>query len=103
MGTPAMVFLGIILLVFAVLDIGMIISLIKPGDERKQLIVWKASTYTLLVTVLVMAADIITSIAGLEILSNSYMEFPINTLIRLELIAIVYFIALLYFMKKYGD
>lgn len=103
MGTPAMIFLGIILLVFAILDISMIISLIRPGDERKQLIVWKASTYTLLVTVLVMAADIITCAAGLVSSSNSYMQFPINTLIGLELIAVVYFMALLYFKKKYGD
>ena len=103
MGTPAMIFFGIILLFFAILDIRMIISLIRPGDERKQLIVWKASTYTLLVTVLAMAADIITSAAGLSASLNSYMKFPINTLIRLELIAIVYFIALLYLRKKYGD
>ena len=30
-----------------VLDIAMIISLLKPGDERRQMIVWKASTWTL--------------------------------------------------------
>lgn len=34
-----------------VLDISMIISLIKPGDERKQMVVWKASAYTLLAAV----------------------------------------------------
>ena len=37
-----------ILLAFAVLDIAMIISLIRPGDERGQIIVWKASAFTLL-------------------------------------------------------
>lgn len=31
-----------------VLDIAMIVSLIVPGDERKQMVVWKASTYTLI-------------------------------------------------------
>ena len=32
-----------VLLIFAVLDIAMIISLVRPGDERGQIIVWKAS------------------------------------------------------------
>lgn len=31
-----------------VLDIAMIVSLVVPGDERKQMVVWKASTYTLI-------------------------------------------------------
>lgn len=39
-----MIFLGVILLVFTALDIFMLVSLLKPGDERNQIIVWKASS-----------------------------------------------------------
>ena len=43
----ATIFLGVILAVFAVLDGFMLVSLLKPGDERNQIIVWKASSFTL--------------------------------------------------------
>lgn len=95
MPTSAMVFLGIILLVFAVLDIIMIVSLLKPGDERKQMMVWKASTYTLLVTVGSLLIDVVTS-------NISGQASSINSLILLEVTAVIYFISLLYFKKKYG-
>ena len=42
---------GVFLLMVIILDIIMLISLIKLGDEPKKLIIWKASTYTLLGTV----------------------------------------------------
>ncbi|MEA4811502.1 MAG: hypothetical protein VB108_02900 [Anaerolineaceae bacterium] len=103
MGTPAMIFLGMVFIVFAAIDIALIVSLIKPGDERKQMIVWKASTFTLLVTVLEMVINILAGIAGKGVPVNSHMQFPINTFIRLEMIALVYFLALLYFKKKYGE
>ena len=41
----------VILSVFAILDIVMLVTLSLPGDERNQIIVWKASTFTLLTTV----------------------------------------------------
>ena len=44
----AMIFLGVVLVVFPALDIIMLVSLSKPGDERSQIIVWKASSFTLL-------------------------------------------------------
>ena len=95
MAASATVFLGIVLLIFAALDIAMIVSLIKPGDERKQMIVWKASTYTLLVTVGAVMLDIAAGIIKGQVSS-------INSLIHLEVIAIIYYIALLYFRRKYG-
>lgn len=95
MPPSAMVFLGIILLIFAVLDIIMIVTLLRPGDERKQMMVWKASTYTLLVTVGSLIIDVVTS-------NVSGQASSINSLILLEVTAIIYFIALLYFKKKYG-
>lgn len=36
-------FLGFVVLLI-VLDIAMVVSLVKSGDERRQLMVWKAST-----------------------------------------------------------
>ena len=45
-GTPlgAMIFLMAVLLLFAVLDGIMLCSLLRPGDERGQIVVWKAWT-----------------------------------------------------------
>ena len=37
---------GVFLLLLIVLDVGMIVSLVRQGDERRQMIVWKTSTYT---------------------------------------------------------
>lgn len=37
MPVPAQLFLGVVLLVFAALDIIMLISLLRPGDERNQI------------------------------------------------------------------
>ena len=43
-------FFAVILLAFVFLDAAMVVSLVRPGDERRMMIVWKASTYTLLAT-----------------------------------------------------
>ena len=53
-----------VLLIFAVLDILMIISLVRPGDERGQVIVWKASAFTLLGMTGALIIEVIESIAG---------------------------------------
>lgn len=95
MSVSAMVFLGIVLFIFAVLDIAMIVSLIKPGDERNQMIVWKAGTYTLLVTVGAIILDMVAD-------SINGQASSIHSLIHLELTVIIYFIALLYFKRKHG-
>ena len=36
------------LVIFAVLDIAMLVTLLRPGDERNQIIVWKAPSFTLI-------------------------------------------------------
>ena len=59
---------GIFLLALIALDVLMIISLLKTGDERRQLIVWKASTFTLLIVIGGLILDIVESII---LLSNS--------------------------------
>ena len=53
-----------VLLIFAVLDILMIISLVRPGDERGQVIVWKASAFTLLGMTGALIIEVIESIAS---------------------------------------
>ena len=42
-----LVVFGVFLLALIILDIAMIVSLVRTGDERRQLMVWKASTLTL--------------------------------------------------------
>ena len=83
------------LVVLIVLDIAMLISLIKPGDERKQMVVWKASTYTLLGTVGSMMFGIIENLIKGEALY-------INPFVQLGVTAIIYFVFLLYYKRKYG-
>ena len=79
-----------VLLIFAVLDILMIISLVRPGDERGQVIVWKASAFTLLGMTGALIIEVIESIA-------SGQEMAINPFVHLTATGIVYFGALLFF------
>lgn len=95
MPVGAAVFLGIVLLVFTALDVMMLVSLLIPGDERNQVIVWKASSFTLL-----------AMIGGkiLDVIENFVKAQPMtaNPLIQLEVAAILYFIALMYYRRKHG-
>lgn len=95
MDTFAMIFLGVMLLIFISLDIGMIVSLLKPGDERKQMIVWKTSAYTLLVSVGATVLGLIENIVRGHAIST-------NPFIQLGVTAVIYFIALMFFKKKHG-
>ena len=51
------------LLALIVLDIFMLVSLVRPGDERRQMIVWKASAITLLGTAGGLVLDILFALA----------------------------------------
>ena len=84
-----------VLLIFAVLDILMIISLVRPGDERGQVIVWIASAFTLLGMTGALIIEVIESIA-------SGQEMEINPFVHLTATGIVYFGALLFFKKRHG-
>lgn len=95
MPIPAMLFLGAVLLVFAALDVTMLASLLRPGDERNQIIVGKASAFTL------------CSAAGsgvLTVIDRFVRAQPmaVNPFVHLEVIAVVYFFSLMYYRKKYG-
>lgn len=91
----AKIFLGVILAVFAILDVIMLVTLSRPGDERNQVVVWKAGSFTLLG---------ITGATVLDVIENFVRAQPmtVNPFIQLEAAVIVYFISLMYYKKKLG-
>lgn len=95
MPVGAGIVLGIVLFVFTSLDIFMLVSLLKPGDERNQVIVWKASSFTLLAMVGANILDVIANFVRAQPMSQ-------NPFIQLEVAAIVYFLALMFYKKRHG-
>ena len=95
MPVGAMIFLGVVLAVFTVLDIFMLVTLLKPGDERNQIIVWKASSFTLLGVV---GANILTVIEKFV----TAQPLPQNPFVQLEVFAIMYFVSLMYYKRKHS-
>ena len=89
------IFCVVVLAIFAALDIGMIVSLVRPGDERNQLAVWKAGCFTLLG---------MTGAAILDVIENFVRAQPmaVNPFVQLEVAAIMYFVVLLYYKRKLG-
>ena len=86
---------GLFLLVTVVLDICMIVSLARPGDERRQLMVWKAGTWTLVGT----AGSLVISIVECIVQNRAV---AVNPFIVLSTSAILYFALLLFYRRKYG-
>lgn len=82
------------LLGIAALDIALVVSLIRPGDERRQLIVWKASASTL------------GGVAGylvLRVILNFVRGYEaLNPYTLLTVIAAMYFVFLLYHRSRHG-
>lgn len=95
MSVGAMIFLGVVLAVFVILDVYMLVSLLKPGDERNQIIVWKASSFTLLG---VFGAEMLTVIEKFV----TAQPLTQNPFVQLEVFAIIYFASLMYYKKKHG-
>lgn len=91
-----LILFGVYLLVMIILDIGMLVSLMRPGDERRQMIVWKASTWTLVATMGSLVVGIIEGIVKVQ-------EMSINPFSTLTATATIYFVCLLYYKRKYGD
>lgn len=87
---------GLFLLVCIALDVGMVVSLVRQGDERRQLIVWKAGAFTLLITVLGQIFDVVEAVARAQKLQS-------NPFIDLSVTAMTYFVVLLVLKKRYGD
>ena len=96
MDTVLLVLSGAFLLGLIGLDLVMIVPLLRQGDERKQLIVWKASTYTLLGAVGGLVLDIVEALVQVQ-------AMVVNPFVKLGSIAILYCVLLLIFKKKYGD
>ncbi|WP_297717319.1 hypothetical protein [Intestinimonas sp.] len=84
----------LLLLGIAALDIALVVSLIRPGDERRQLIVWKASASTL------------AGVAGyliLRVALNFLRGYQsINPFTLLAVLATLYFVFLLYHRARLG-
>lgn len=85
-----------VLLIFIGLDLYMLFTLLHPGDERGQLVVWKASAYTLLATSGALMLEVIETFVRTQVMS-------INPLVHLVVTGITYFVVLLYFRRKLGD
>ena len=86
---------GLFLLLSVVLDVCMIVSLVRPGDERRQLIVWKAGTWTLVGT----AGGLVISIVECMVRNEAV---SVNPFIVLSTAAILYIVILLIYKRKYG-
>lgn len=93
--TLFLIVFGIFLIALIFIDFMMIVSLLKTGDERRKLMVWKASFFTLLITVLGLVLDVITAVLQAEAMRS-------NPFIELSVIAMTYFLTLLYYKKRYG-
>ena len=85
----------IVLVVFAGLDLIMLLSLLIPGDERNQIIVWKASSFTLMAMIVTNIFDIIESFIRSQPMSQ-------NPLVQLEVAVTIYFLALLFYKGKHS-
>ena len=91
----AMIFLIAVLLIFAAMDLVMLVTLLRPGDERGQVVVWKASAWTLLAVVGTLILDVIENFVR-----GQYMS--VNSFVLLEVTAIIYCVALVVIKKRHG-
>ena len=78
-----LILFGLFLLGSIALDIGMVVSLVRQGDERRQLIVWKIF-------------DVVEAVVRAQKLQS-------NPFIDLSVTAVTYFVVLLVLKKRYGD
>lgn len=84
----------LLLLGLIVLDAALVLSLVRPGDERRQLIVWKASASTLGGTAGYLFLRVVLNfVRGYEAL---------NPFTLLTVMATMYFGFLLYHRARYG-
>ena len=90
-------FLGL-LVVMAALIVWMFVSLVRSeiGDERRKLIVGKASTWTLIATVGGQIIDLVCSVVQ----APSYE--PSAPFVQLTVTALMYAVFLGWFKRKYG-
>lgn len=77
------------------LDIALVVSLLRPGDERRQLVVWKASTCTFMGLMGMLVIEVVKGFV-----TGSVDQ--INPFIHLTVAATLYFGFSLYFKRKLG-
>ena len=90
----ALFFLFLVALI--ALDIFLFVSLMRQGDERNRLIVWKASAFTLLATAGGHVVDIVIPLAQRKPVESS------NPFVQLGVMALVFFLATLYYKRKHS-
>ena len=90
----ALFFLFLVALI--ALDIFLFVSLMRQGDERNRLIVWKASAFTLLATAGGHVVDIVIPLAQRQPVERS------NPFVQLGVMALVFFLATLYYKRKHS-
>ena len=90
----ALFFLFLVALI--ALDIFLFVSLMRQGDERNRLIVWKASAFTLLTTAGGHVVDIVIPLAQRQPVESS------NPFVQLGVMALVFFLATLYYKRKHS-
>ncbi len=99
--TVVSIFFPILLLCGVILIAVMLVSLARESDERRRLIVTKASAATFYITLGILAADVLKSAAAVFIdgmsTAGSIPSFPL-----LSLMALVFSIALAAYRKKFG-
>ncbi len=83
------------LAVLLILDIAMLVSLVRPGDERRMMIVWKSSTWTLIGTVGSLVINTVECIVRSQ-------QLCVNPFVTLSVAAMFYFGFLVYYRKKYS-
>lgn len=77
------------------LDLAMLVSLLRPGDERRQMVVWKASTWTLMGLVGMLIIKIIKGFVTGSV-------DMINPFVHLTVAATLYLGFSLYFKRRLG-
>lgn len=95
------IFLIFFLIIIAVI-ISMFTSLAKQGDERRDMIVGKASAKTFAIIALYMAFYVIKSLY-LILSGTDLSPEGMNPFITLTTMAFIYAVELVYHRKKYGN
>lgn len=96
------IFFFIFLLVLIALNVAMFISLGKQGDERRKAIVGKASANAFAITVLYLLYCVVENILLVATRKNLSPD-GMNPFIMLSVLAMIYYVFLVYYKKKYGD
>ena len=94
--TIILVLFFLFLVALIALDIFLFVSLMRQGDERNRLIVWKASAFTLLATAGGHVVDIVIPLAQRQPVESS------NPFVQLGVMALVFFLATLYYKRKHS-